>query len=52
MVVLHSDLEMFQDQVFLHQEELGFSPNQSMNQWLFQNKNEPLIRLSDLKKNL
>jgi hypothetical protein len=39
--------EMLQDQVYLHHGELRSSPDQNLSQWFSQNKNEPLVRLSD-----
>jgi hypothetical protein len=30
----------------------GSSPNQNLNQWFFQNRNEPLIRLNDFGMSL
>ncbi len=42
--------EMLQDQVYLHHGELRFSPDQNLSQWFSQNKNEPLVRLSDRGK--
>ncbi len=41
---------MFQDQVYLYHGELRSSPDQNLSQRFSQNKNEPLVRLSDRRK--